>query len=89
MRKLVSDDGASVRDKSFDNILLKPHVKIKVGPCFVPVFQNRHAENEVVHILDVTLTTSLVTKAKHYTRNPNIREGHVIGSSRQHLREFI
>lgn len=87
--ELVAYDGAGVGDKGSNDILFEAKGEIEIGPCFVAVLEDRHAEDEVVDVFYVALTSPLVAKTENNARDFNVGEGHVVGGSREHLGEII
>jgi hypothetical protein len=58
--KFVANNCPSMTDQRTNDVLLYALSKVKVGPCFIPVFNCRQFEYEVMDILNVALSLSFV-----------------------------
>lgn len=66
MAEFVADNGTRVADQRLDNVFLQLQSQVKIAPSLVPVFQCRHAEDEVMYIFDITLRTPFVTQTENH-----------------------
>ena len=87
--EFVTDDSASMRDQGANEIFLQLQCQVEVRPSLVAVFQSRHAEDQVMHILNVTLALTLVAQAQHHTRDLDECQCHVVACSVHHLCQII
>ena len=72
VRDLVRHDAACVTDEGFDHVFLDSLRQIQVAPCFIAILQRWHAEDEVVHVLDVTAILTLIREAEDDRRNLHV-----------------
>lgn len=89
MGEFVTENGWRMGDQRLDNVLLQTESKFQVRPCLIPVLQHRQPEDEIVHVLDIALSSPLVAQAKNDVVDFDIGKDHVIGRSGHHLRKVV
>ena len=89
MSEFIADDGAGVGYKGTDDVFLETQGEIEVRPGFVAVFEDGHAEYEIMHILDVALAFAFVGEAEDDARDFDVCQGHVVGGAGEHQTQVV